>query len=35
MPEINSIPEQVIEELGFVEVIKKDEDGNLVIRKVY
>jgi len=35
MKEVNSTPEQVIAELDFVEVIKKDKDGNLVIKKVY
>ena len=35
MKEVNSTPEQVIAELDFVEVIKKDKDGNLVLKKVY
>jgi len=35
MKEINSTPQKVIAELDFVEVIKKDKDGNLVIKKVY
>jgi hypothetical protein len=35
MAEVNSTPEQVIAELDFVEVIKKDKDGNLVLKRVY
>jgi len=33
--DINSTPEQVIAELDFVEVIRKDKDGNLVTVRVY
>ena len=35
MAEIDSTPEKIISELDFVEVIKKDKDGNLVLTKVY
>jgi len=35
MKEINSTPEQVIQELGFVEVLTEDKDGNLIVKKVY
>ena len=32
---IDSTPDQVISELDFVEVIKEDKNGNLVLKKVY
>jgi hypothetical protein len=35
MKEVNSTPEQVIEEMEFVEVKSFDEDGNLVVTRVY
>jgi hypothetical protein len=35
MKEINSTPEQVIEELDFVEALKLDKDGNEIIVRVY
>jgi len=35
MTEINSTPEQVIEEMEFVEIKTIDEDGNLIVTKVY